>query len=193
MDLSDLMSSDAEEIALKHLPTNDDLQSVSALANEQLRLENLVAEKELELANAKEELAKVVEGDLPRLFESFSLSEIKLLDGTKVLIKEDVYAGITEENKPAAFGWLEETGNDGIIKNEIKLPFGKGQDEEAKVAAKILTDNGFSFTNSRSVHPQTLRAFVRQQLADGRPIPTDVFSIHVKKVSKIELPRKRKE
>jgi hypothetical protein len=115
-----------------------------------------------------------------------------LLDKSTVRIKEDVYAGITEENREAAFEWLETTDNDGIIKNEVKCAFGKGQDEQAKQLLELLEKNGHSFTNTRNVHPQTLKAFVREQLKEGLPIPTDLFSVHVKKVAEITAPKRKK-
>ena len=191
MDLSEMMESDAQEQVARHFPTDEEMRTVAELANEQLRLEKLVSDRELELRTIKDQLAKVREVDLPKAFEAFSITGVKLLDDTTVNIKEEIFSGITEENKSAAFAWLEETGNDGIIKNEIKVPFGKGQDADAKVASELLTTAGFSFSNNRSVHPQTLKAFVRTQLADGEPIPTDIFSIHVKKTAEIKLPRKK--
>ena len=187
--LQGMMEEDARQTT--RLPNDDELRTVSDLANEQLRLEALVKEQEQYLAETKLKLTKVRELDLPAALESFGLTSITLLDKSKVTIKEDVYAVITEENRPAAFEWLEATDNGGIIKNEVKCPFGKGQDEEAQKLTELLSSQGYSFTNSRTVHPQTLKAFVRNQLAEGLPVPTDIFSIHIKRVATIELPRKR--
>jgi hypothetical protein len=190
MDLSQLMADDSAKQAV-YLPSDDELKTVGELANEQLRLEALVAVQEQALKELKEQLAQVREFTLPAALEAFGMMSITLLDKTKVNIKEDVYAGITEENREAAFEWLEATENDGIIKNEVKCPFGKGQDAEAKRLVDLLSSQGYSFVNTRTVHPQTLKAFVRKQLEEGLPVPTDVFSIHIKKVASIELPKKR--
>ncbi len=188
MDVTQMMAEDAATKAVK-LPSNEELDTVGRLANEQLRLEKLVNDTEALLKLHKETLAKVQEVDLPKALEAFGLMSVTLLDKSVVTIKEEVYAGITAENREAAFGWLEATDNDGIIKNEVKCQFGKGQDEEAKKLMELLEGQGYSFTGVRNVHPQTLKAFVRKQLEDGLPIPTDVFSIHVKKVSSIKLPK----
>jgi hypothetical protein len=203
MNIDELIAQDAIEQQQAIRPPSDaDLRSVGDLANKQLKLESRldeaviadlelmdpsVPELEALLKKKKEELSKVKEYDLPNAVQAFGLSEFKLLDGSLVTIKEDVYAGITEENREDAFEWLEATGNDGIIKNEVKCPFGKGQDAEAKRLADILSTQGYSFTSSRSVHPSTLKAFVRKQLEEGLPIPTDVFSIHVKKIASIKV------
>jgi len=190
MDLSQLMSDDSAKQAV-HLPSDDELKTVGELANEQLSLEKLVAEQELALKELKEQLVQVREFTLPAALEAFGMMSITLLDKTKGNIKEDVYAGITEENREAAFEWLEATENDGIIKNEVKCPFGKGQAAEAKRLGELMSSQGYSCVNTRTVHPQTLKAFVRKQLEEGLPVPTDVFSIHIKKVASIELPKKR--
>ena len=188
-ELSDMMAQDAAQT--RRAPNDEDLKVVSDLANEQLRLENEVEEQGAKLKALNEQLAKVREFDLPSALEKFGLLSITLLDKSKIVIKEDVYAGITEENREKAFEWLEVTGNDGILKNEVKVPFGKGQDAEAQELVTLLTERGVSFTNVRDVHPQTLRAFIRRQMEDGLPVPSDIFSIHIKKVASIVLPKVR--
>ena len=205
MDLSQMMAEDSAKQAIK-APTDEALRTVSDLANKQISLESTyeeaivyqllkmepsVLELEEALKRKKEELAKIKEFDLPNALESIGMTEFKLTDDTKVTVKEEVYAGITDENREGAFKWLYDTGNDGIIKNEVKCPFGKGQDGSARELVELLTLQGYSFTNSRTVHPQTLKAFVRGQLEDGKPIPTDVFSIHVKKIATIKQPKQK--
>ena len=188
MDLTDLMAEDSS-LPRSLTPNDEDLQTVADLARKQLDLEKLVEQTESLLKDSKEQLARVRELDLPSALEKFGLAQIKLLDGSSVTIKEEVYAGITEDHRIDAFKWLEETGNDGIIKNEVKCPFSKGQDSDAKSLVGLLTREGFSFTNSRSVHPQTLRAFVKDRIKGGEPVPMELFSVHVKKVATIKSPK----
>ena len=189
MDLSSMMASDATTKELR-VPTNEELQTVQELVDEQLALERSFQQAEETLRQVKEQLALVREFKLPNALELFGLKVLGLANGAKVTIKEDVYAAITEENREAAFEWLEATDNDGIIKNEVKCPFGKGQDEEAKALTQLLQEHGYSFSNSRSIHTQTLKAFCQNQMQAGLPIPTDIFSIHPKRTAVIELPKK---
>ena len=191
MDIAELMADDAANQAMR-LPKDDELKTVAELANEQIRLEGLVAEQELALKVLKEQLTRVSELSLPAALEAFGLTTVTLLDGSKVTVKENVYAGITEENEEAAFEWLEATDNDGIIKHKVECNFGKGQGAEAQALMTTLSTYGYSFTNARTVHPQTLKAFVRKQLEEGLPVPTNIFSIHIKKVASIDPPKKKK-
>lgn len=187
-DLSALMAADAEE-ARSRVPSDQELATVAQLANEQLRLLKLVSDKERELEDARSQLAKVQKGDLPTLVESMGMRKFVLTNGFVVSIEEKIHAGITQENQERAFEWLKETDNDGIIKNKVEVPFGKGQDDEASALMEVLKKHGYSYSNSRSVHPSTLKAFVKRRLEDGLPTPTDVFSIYVEKVATISLPK----
>lgn len=182
--VSQLMEEDA--VAGVSLPSDGALAAVSQLANEQLRLEELLARKEEELRTVSAALTKVREFDLPNAMEALGLASFSLLDGNVVGIREEVYASITEEHRAQAFEWLENTSNEGIIKHEVKVPFGKGQDADSRELVSILTEKGYSFSDTRSVHPQTLKSFVRHQLADALPIPLDLFGVHLKRISKIE-------
>jgi hypothetical protein len=173
------------------IPKDTDLNSVAVLVDRQVKLEQDLANLEDLLKQTSKELSQVKDIDLPNALERFGLSELRLLDGSIVVIKEDVHAGITVENRDKAFDWLTVTGNDGIIKNEVKLPFGKGQESEAQGVMTLLDEKGISYTNSKTVHPQTLKAFVKRRLEDGEPIPTDIFSIHITKSATIKSPKKK--
>ncbi len=185
--LSQMMAEDAQA-SLSRLPTDVEMFTVAELVTEQLRLEDEVAKAEANLKVLQAQLVNVSEKRLPEAIELFGFKEFKLVDGRTVSIKEEVHAGITKENQEQAFAWLEETGNDGIIKNQVKLQFGKGQGEEVEELTSLLNEKGFTYTNDRSVHHSTLKAFVTKQLEQGAPIPSDVFSIHVQKISHIRIP-----
>lgn len=186
MSLIDEMEQDSTELAGFQTLTDADIASVGQLARDQIRLEKELEEAEEDLKKAKEALAKVKDVELPNALKKFGLSEIKLTDGSSVTIKEEIYTGITEQNQAAAFDWLTKTGNEGLIKNEVKSTFGKGQEQAAKEYVTLLTDRGFSFTNKKSVHPMTLKSFVKHRLEAGEEVPVDIFSLHVKKVATVK-------
>jgi hypothetical protein len=188
MGIADMMEEDANTSAVL-LPTDERLASISELANQQLRLQAELADLENAVALKKADLSLVQEVKLPAAMEAARMSEFKLTDGAVVTIKKNVLAGITAEHEQEAMAWLAETGNDGIIKNEVVLGFGKGQDNEAKVLTTLLDAQGYSYTASRFVHPQTLKAFVRKRLEAGEPIPLDTFSVFEKKSAVIKLPK----
>lgn len=188
MDLTQMMADDAAEVKL---PTNKELQTVQDLVTEMVQLEAYIKESEEYLAALKKKHEIIQTGKLPEALEAFGLTEFVMVDGSRVKVKDEVYAGITEGNKDAAFSWLKETGNDGIIKNEVKLPFGKGQDREAQVLMDLLTTQGYSFNSLKTVHAMTLKAFVKDRLSRGESVPVDLFSVHIKRVAKFEKPKEK--
>lgn len=190
-DLTNLMGDDADARIGISLPTDADLQTISDLANEQLRLQDEVEAAEERLKSLKEQLRSIERGKLPEALSRFRLTHFGIEGGGEISVKDEVYAGITEDHRAEAFRWLETSGNDDIIKNEVSLNFGKGQDDQASDLIDLLNERGYSFDRKRAVHPQTLKAFVRHALEEGVPIPFDTFSIHVDKVAKIKLKKKK--
>lgn len=185
------MQDDADKGVGVPIPRDEDFQSISDLVAEQLRLEEEIELAEEHVRNLKEQYQAVERGKLPAAIEKFGLSSFKLRDGkTEITVKDEVYAGITEERREAAMRWLAETGHDDIIKNQVSLNFGKGQESETNQLLGLLTEKGYSFQNNKSVHPSTLKAFIRQRLESGESVPMETFSVHIEKVAKIKS-RKR--
>lgn len=172
-------------------PSNSDLTEISSLANQQLALEKEIADIQETLAEKQRMYGLLSEVDIPRLLAKFGLTMFRLTDGSTVDIKVNLCCGISQANETEAFRWLEVTGNDGIIKNEFKLPFGKDQSQEAEDLKTFLEGAGYSYTNKRGVHHSTLKAFVKKRLAAGLEVPVDLFSVFEKNVAVI-TPSKKK-
>jgi len=168
------------------------LELLTRLAKEQVEMEAEIARATVALAERQEDLNKLSRVRIPELMTTLGMEEFKLTDGSVVSVKADVKTSITEANRPAAFLWLEEHHYDGIIKTNVGLQFGKGEMEEAKKAEKVLADAGFHASTERSIHPATLKSFVKERLEDGDNIPIDVFGIFEFKQSKIKLPKAKK-
>ena len=54
------------------------------------------------------------------------MQKIVLSDGSSVEIAEDIQANITKEKEGEAFGWLRSNNHGDLIKNQIKVDFGRG-------------------------------------------------------------------
>lgn len=187
--LSQLDEMEQDALAQFAAPSDKDLSQISELATRQLMLQKEVAAEEEALAEKKRQLGFISEVEIPNLLEWFGMTMFKLTNGAVVDVKKNITCGITEANKDAAFAWLEETGNDGIIKNEFKLPFGKGQDDDAQKLREYLDEAGYSYTNARNVHHSTLKAFVTKRLKAGENVPVDLFSVFEKRVAVITVPK----
>ena len=162
------------------------LKEVAELAASIQAQELKVLELENKLKEERNLYKKLSEIELPELMETLGLSEFSLTDGSKVTIKESVQASITKANEQAAFQWLRDNGFGDLIKNEIKTSFGKGQEELAEAAANKLQEIGVEVNQKKSVHPSTLKAFVKEELHNGRDVPSDLFSVFIGKKSIIK-------
>lgn len=162
------------------------LKEVAELAASIRAQELKVLELENQLKEEKNLYKKLSEVELPELMETLGLSEFSLTDGSKVTIKESIQASITKANEKLAFEWLIQNGFGDLIKNEIKTVFGKGQEELAEAAANKLQEIGVEVNRKKSVHPSTLKAFVKEELTNGRDVPSDLFSVFIGKKSIIK-------
>ncbi len=189
-----------------HVPTNEELGSVSTLAREQQRLELEVTGAEKWLDRLKKDLANVAEIKLPDAMAAVGMSEFTLEDGYKVTVAPDYYANIPSadsdkpellERREAAFTWLRNNGHEALIKSKIVVEAGKGENEKAAAAIAALNEAGIDYENTEAVHYSTLKAFVREQMeaaAEGKtfegaaPFPEQTFGVHVRRLATIKRP-----
>jgi len=155
-----------------------ELSRVVALAELMRRQKTELEALEEQLAIAKKAMLKTEREDLPQLMAEVGLSELKLEDGTVISIKEEVDAKISEANRASAMGWLADHGFGGIIKTEVSVMFGAGSHDDALHLVESLNGQGYSGAQmAETVHPSTLKAFVKEQLAAGTALPFDLLGI----------------
>jgi|TARA_R110000803_G_scaffold46646_1_gene97788 hypothetical protein len=159
--------------------TDNELSVVSGLANKQLQVGSELAELEGAVKAKKEELRLISEQELPDAMQAAGLNEIVLSSGEKISIGEFYSAHISKANQEVAYQWLTANGHEGLIKNEVSLRFGRDENEVVKETVSNLKARGLSPEVRQSVHPSTLKAFVREQLTSGSDIPTEPFGIYI--------------
>lgn len=166
-------------------PSDTDLQTVSNLAKLQVELEGKATQLEAQLKAVQANLRKVSEDELPEAMRAVGLREIKLEDGSVIKLARKVHASISAANLSSAIGWLAQNGHAGIIRNEVKVQFGPGEDADA-VQLKTYLDSqlGHDYDHKPTVHPQTLKAWAKEQLDKGLEIP-DSISVYDQTISKI--------
>jgi hypothetical protein len=81
---------------------------------------------------------------------------------------------------------LEEHDFGGLIKTAVTVQFGKGEDEKAVELYERLVAEGLVVEADREVNAQTLKAFLREQLAAAAPVPLDLFGARPVWVAKIK-------
>ncbi len=159
-------------------PSSAEVAEISALCHAQLEAETKVQEAEVALKVAKEALRKIQENDLPLAMKSAGVSEIKLPTGEKVTLKNDVTTAIPAERKGEAFAWLNAHNLGDVIKREVAVQFGRGEEAQSAALLEYLGAQGWrTFKVLESVHPATLKSLVKEQLAQAVDIPLDLFGV----------------
>lgn len=158
-------------------PTNTELSEISQLAEQQMVLESEVKEYEERLSQANDKLKHIQEVLLPEAMANIGLSEFKLACGAKVSVKDDVYASIRADYMLSAVSWLDSHGLGDIVKDDVSVKFGRGDKAKAEDVVEFCQRSGYNVTEKLSVHPQTLKATVKEQRARGVQFPEEFFSI----------------
>jgi hypothetical protein len=139
------------------------------------------------LKGLKQERQKLTTELIPGVMDEMGVDRLDV-DGVTVTRKLIVSASISDEKREQAFGWLRDNGLDDIIKNDVVVSFGRGEDNAAKNAVGILREQGFDPDVKTHIHPMTLKAFVKERVEDGKPIDLDLFGAYV--VNAAEIRRK---
>lgn len=165
----------------------EDLGEIGYQAHQMLVVMEEITDLEDQLKAKKEELRRISEGTIPELMMARNLTEVKLGNGAKLKVEKYYSAKIPDAMRNDAFQYLEDTGNDSIIKSEIKAAFGKGEREREEEAVRALEEKGVPFSRKVGIHPMTLKAFVREQIEAGEDLPRDAFGVYEGYKTKVKV------
>jgi len=164
------------------------IDAAKTLSDKVLRLKDL----EDEIANAEESINKLKEKarilsqvEIPLMMQEMHITKLKLKDGESVEVKPFYSASISPENQEKAFEWLRNNGLGDIIKNDIIVTFGRGEDNKAAQYAVLARGQGFEPVQKVGVHAQTLKAVVRERIESGQDMPSDLFKTYAGNSTKI--------
>tara|TARA_R110002060_G_scaffold64426_3_gene73527 strand:+ start:6 stop:560 length:555 start_codon:yes stop_codon:yes gene_type:complete len=160
----------------------DKSENIKSLSNEVQKMESLVKQiEDIEenLKKRKKDLDVISAEVIPTMMSEMGLSQLKLMDGSMIDVKPFYNATITVANRESAFNWLRQNGLGDIIKNEMVVSFGRGEDNKAAEYAELAKSQGLQPAQKLKVEPMTLKALVRQRIEAGQEMPTEIFSIFV--------------
>ena len=167
---------------------NDRMQSVEQIDSAKRLSDKVLELKDLEdeIANAEESLKKLKEKarqvssiEIPAMMDDMQITKLKLKDGESVEIKKVYGASIPKDQQEAAFTWLRNNGLGDVIKNDITVTFGRGEDNKASDYATLAKGQGYEPIQKVGVHPQTLKGVVRECHETGLEMPSDCFKTYV--------------
>ena len=185
IDVFEEMEADAIASA-STIASDEQLSGVAELVRQQLALEEYIANAEEHLKKLKKDHQRISTQTIPdAIADANLLSEFTTADGVKVSIKPFISANISEARREEAHTWLRDNQHGDIIKNIISVDTGKDQ-ELAEKAIKALSDGGFNPASKENVHASTLKAWLREQIEAGTPVPLELFGAFLGQKSTIK-------
>jgi hypothetical protein len=163
---------------------------IKELAKKQYDIQCEIEKLEQTLVQKKSELKVVQEKQLPDAMDDAGILYYGTDDGLEIEVEDKIMGGLKVENRPAGHSWLEEQGYGRIIKSKVVADFTREELETAYKLVEELRSKGLVVNLERNVHPQTLLAFIKEQLAEGRDIPLEIFSVYQQRSAKVKQKKK---
>ena len=179
------MTINFEEDRVQSVTQTDTIKTLSDKVIELKNLEDEVKNAEESLSKLKEKTRYISQIEVPKMMEEMHVTKLKLKDGEIIEIKKIYGASISPDNQEKAFTWLRNNGLGDIIKNDVTVTFGRGEDNKAQQYAVLARGQGFEPVQKIGVHPQTLKAVVRERLEAGQEMPSDLFKTYAGNSTKI--------
>ena len=182
--MSEINDIDFEEDQQQILEKTD----IKTLSHYCLMLQNFedqISNMEKDIKKIKEQADKISSEVIPNLLAEQGLSSLKLADGSSVDIRKSYNCTIKKDQMDLAYNWLRENGLGDIIKNEVAVQFGKGEDNKAEQLLGLAVQEGFEPSQKQKVEPMTLKALFRERIEAGLDMPSEFFHTFVKDQTKI--------
>ena len=158
-------------------------------------LEDEIINAEKSIKKLKEQAKIISELEIPSMMKEMNITKLKLNDGESVDVKPFYGASLAQgrdesdsdyaARKAAAFEWLRKNSRGDVIKNDITVTFGSGEDNKAAQYAVLARGQGYEPVQKENVHVQTLKAIVGECVESGIDMPSDVFKTYVGNRTKI--------
>lgn len=168
-------------------PASDRLERILALGEEMRTAEADVARLALESQAAADRLREIVERRLPEAMDEAGLAEFRLRDGRSVVVEPAIQVKQPPvHQRGAAYAWLEDHGQGGLVKRSVEVAVGPGQQERAHALADRLgVDFPGAVREAAEVHTGQLKAYIRRAVENGEAIPLELFGARVFRVAKV--------
>ena len=159
---------------------------IAKSCNKLLETQKKISMADEELKKLKDVETTLSEQTIPNLMQQAGIAMLKLADGSSVEVRPFYSARIPASKADEAFSWLRDNGHGDLIKNQVTMEFGMQQDNEAKSIIEELRQKGLPVQQKTTVHPSTLRGFVREQIQElGKNVPAELFGTYVANKTKI--------
>ena len=182
-------------------PASNSLGAVTDLGQKMFDIEREIEDLQTLLEQKKQNLKKLAEQDLPDLMQELNMRDFTLNNGAKCEV-EDITSGSIpsataimrakpedrselELRQQQCFDWLRSNNAGSMIKSNVEVQFAKDEDKACNEFTEELRKRNMFYRRSTGVHHKSLNSFIKEQLADGKDVPHDLFKIYVGRKAKL--------
>ena len=162
-----------------------DMKTLSSLVKDLDQLTIDINAKEEELKTLKLQKHKMSTEQIPAMMDEMGVQRLDV-ENLSVSLKPLINASIPQTRRDEAYQWLRDNGLDDIIKNDVIMSFGKGEDNMAGGIMYELEQRGMHPEKKTHIHSMTLKAFIRERVEKGLPIDLDMFGAFVARTADIK-------
>ena len=177
--LSEMLTDSSTDFDKMDSLREGELDAVARLATEAGVLQEEISVMEGLLKDKKKALLEITDGQLPDALEHMGLEKFTLTDGSEIATKVFYGASIPRDRRDEAYEWLRDHEFGDLVKNNVTVTFGRGEDETAKEFIELCGAQGFMPNQSEKVEPMVLKAWLRERVEAGDPIPLDLFGAYI--------------
>lgn len=156
------------------VPSEQKLSKLANLVKEMGELEADIELWESLLSEKKKELNSYRFSKVPDLMTEIGIKNFTTTEGKKVAIKS-YYKGECET--PEAYNWLATNGHMDIAKVVVSVALPMSEIKDLNKIRGFLENEEIAFTESTGVHHQTMKAWLRHMIEDGKPLDRELFRV----------------
>ena len=185
-------------------PASNELGAIAEAAQRVLILQDEINALREQLKDKEQTLRQLTETEMPDLMQELNVKDFTLTDGSKVSLSDIVSVSIPSagaidravgdkkeelyQRQQECFDWLRKHGGADLIKSNVEIPFGKGEDDRAKDLKENLRKDKIFYRESVGVHHQTAKAFIGECLTRGINVPAEMFKLFTGQKVQIRRP-----
>ena len=163
-----------------------DLDTLSQQCYKLQGLEKELEDLEKQVKKKKEEYDNLSSEVIPDILAEQGITSIKLSDGSTIEVTKVFSCTIPKDpnKREACYEWLRQNGLGDIVKNNVSVDFGKGEDDRAKDFFSSALSQGYEPAQSTKVESSTIRAVFKERSEAGLAMSPD-FNTFIKDKTKI--------
>jgi hypothetical protein len=185
----DIMSTEEYFETEAPVVTDAQLKTIANLAQRQVTLEARIEDLSNQLKELNKEHRQVSEIDLPEAMTETGMEKFTLSNGTSIEVSETLYASFPKkaDKRSEAIRWLMDNDLEAIIKEDVSIPFDKGDHAKVQNLINVLEANGIStYQVNETVNTGTVKSTIKELLEKGVDVPLKLLGGYFVKKAEVK-------